>query len=474
MDRTRKVLWTRAANRCAICKQKLTMDPRHGGDRIALVGNECHIVATNRGGARSSGISRDGVDDYTNLILLCASHHKLVDDQPGTFTVDRLLQIKGDHERWVDEALDWRTAVPEDVWARILSETPLSEARDRPSVEDVERFAGGIGIFVRLTAELLRADEVVLFVRGDRLAWGVAYRHGQICVALGKRNGFRAGFDAIGDAPARERHIQSQLRTGQVTDPFDFTADRFSALTGRVQSSQAACFIRSADQGAEFAFYRGLGGVELGAGPPGTFRRAYASFARAQNRDITDLVGARLAAHYVAEIIHDDARRDALFANLAVVSVRRVIAAIGIKESLGEVGAIFDRHLRNRAYEGMLMLRVATVLPDNHALLVWATNHADSDAPDGLSSVLPDAGHRAVRDLARSVRLDEEDRADLGQAAYLGLTDLIELLRTLDEDEAPDALVELSFDLHDHWEWPELPVRILKLARQAKIEGLDG
>ena len=38
-------------------------------------------------------------DDYDNLMLLCQEHHRLIDQQPHRFTVERLRQMKADHER---------------------------------------------------------------------------------------------------------------------------------------------------------------------------------------------------------------------------------------------------------------------------------------------------------------------------------------------------------------------------------------
>lgn len=40
-------------------------------------------------------------DKYPNLILLCKTHHKQVDDQPAQYTVERLREIKAKHEREV-------------------------------------------------------------------------------------------------------------------------------------------------------------------------------------------------------------------------------------------------------------------------------------------------------------------------------------------------------------------------------------
>lgn len=76
------------------------------GQAPAVVGEECHIVSREASGPRSSlGISIDDVDAYPNLVLLCPVHHKLVDDNPGDFTVEFLLRLKDDHERFVSQLL---------------------------------------------------------------------------------------------------------------------------------------------------------------------------------------------------------------------------------------------------------------------------------------------------------------------------------------------------------------------------------
>ena len=54
------------------------------------------------GGSWDEGVA---VDSYENLILLCRVHHKTVDDQPNHYTVNRLRQIKSEHEEWVEERL---------------------------------------------------------------------------------------------------------------------------------------------------------------------------------------------------------------------------------------------------------------------------------------------------------------------------------------------------------------------------------
>src|SRR4051794_26506610 len=104
-DRDRKILWGRAGNRCAMCRRVLVAE-RTDGDPEAVVGDEAHIAARSPGGARYGECEAPIVDAYENRVLLCKVHHKIVDDQPGEYTVDRLHRIKADHEAWVDSTLE--------------------------------------------------------------------------------------------------------------------------------------------------------------------------------------------------------------------------------------------------------------------------------------------------------------------------------------------------------------------------------
>jgi hypothetical protein len=71
-----------------------------------VAGDEAHIIGEKPTAARGEfGMGRDDLDKYDNLILLCKVHHKLVDDQPKTYTVGRLREMKDRHERWVRETL---------------------------------------------------------------------------------------------------------------------------------------------------------------------------------------------------------------------------------------------------------------------------------------------------------------------------------------------------------------------------------
>ena len=107
---TKQLLWVRAAGRCAFvdCRANLILDAS-GDDPITRIADEAHIVAqAGDGGPRGAfavpGGDRDG---YGNLILLCPTHHRVVDRLRATWTVERLLQLKADHEAWVNAQLSW-------------------------------------------------------------------------------------------------------------------------------------------------------------------------------------------------------------------------------------------------------------------------------------------------------------------------------------------------------------------------------
>jgi hypothetical protein len=64
-----------------------------------LTGEVCHIKGARPGSARYDA-SQAGVERhaYANLILMCPTHHTVIDDDEETYTVERLCKIKGTHE----------------------------------------------------------------------------------------------------------------------------------------------------------------------------------------------------------------------------------------------------------------------------------------------------------------------------------------------------------------------------------------
>lgn len=109
---SRKALWGRSGNACAMqeCRRDLMprTDEATGGELAGagiLIGEEAHIRSSSPDGPRHDPAYGD-FDSYENLILLCPTHHTLVDKSGGAdWPVERLEQIKADHEAWVRSRL---------------------------------------------------------------------------------------------------------------------------------------------------------------------------------------------------------------------------------------------------------------------------------------------------------------------------------------------------------------------------------
>ncbi len=103
--KTRKILWSKSGNRCAICKKHLIQKFEINNSNF-IVGEECHIISSKEKGPRGNIKKMADYDDNSNLILLCANDHKLIDDFPETFTYEIIVNLKNNHEKWVENALE--------------------------------------------------------------------------------------------------------------------------------------------------------------------------------------------------------------------------------------------------------------------------------------------------------------------------------------------------------------------------------
>jgi hypothetical protein len=123
-DKSRKILWARSGNRCAICRVPLVVE-HTAQDPESVVGDECHIVSASRSGPRHDPeFPSDQFDALGNLILLCATHHKMVDDQQETYTAEVICSIKRNHEGWVENKLCDDTTPPPVRIRRIRQNIP--------------------------------------------------------------------------------------------------------------------------------------------------------------------------------------------------------------------------------------------------------------------------------------------------------------------------------------------------------------
>jgi hypothetical protein len=121
--RTLKMLWGRAAGRCAMpdCRVELILDDS-AYDPIAVIGEIAHVGASSDAGPRPSALRNlSARDEYNNLILLCRNCHAKIDGQPRRYSVEALHKLKADHEAWVRASLPERGRSPE-PWKVVILE----------------------------------------------------------------------------------------------------------------------------------------------------------------------------------------------------------------------------------------------------------------------------------------------------------------------------------------------------------------
>lgn len=89
-----KFLFARSSNRCTFPKCPAPL--AHSG---TLIGEICHIKGVRPGSARHDPYQSDADRHaYSNLILMCPTHHVVIDSDEVSYSVERLHEIKADHE----------------------------------------------------------------------------------------------------------------------------------------------------------------------------------------------------------------------------------------------------------------------------------------------------------------------------------------------------------------------------------------
>ncbi|MGD0027298.1 MAG: HNH endonuclease signature motif containing protein [Xanthobacteraceae bacterium] len=89
-----KKLFARSGNQCGFprCTAPMAIND-------TLLGEICHIKGRRPKSARYDPAQTPAERNaYANLILLCPTHHTVVDDDEEAYTVERLIKMKADHE----------------------------------------------------------------------------------------------------------------------------------------------------------------------------------------------------------------------------------------------------------------------------------------------------------------------------------------------------------------------------------------
>jgi hypothetical protein len=93
---TIKRLFALSGNQCAFPRCPLSLVEESIGK---VTGRICHIKARNVGGPRfDPNQTEEERHEFSNLLLLCSIHHDVIDSDPESYTVERLLEMKSKHE----------------------------------------------------------------------------------------------------------------------------------------------------------------------------------------------------------------------------------------------------------------------------------------------------------------------------------------------------------------------------------------
>jgi hypothetical protein len=128
--KTHKLLWGTSGSICARCGRRVIEDATLTDDP-SIVGEEAHIVSAKEDGPRyNDPLPMEKRDLYENLLVLCCTCHKIVDDQVNEYPADRLREMKQRHEADVKATLgdgdltkqrdDLLYAEYVDYWARAV------------------------------------------------------------------------------------------------------------------------------------------------------------------------------------------------------------------------------------------------------------------------------------------------------------------------------------------------------------------
>lgn len=107
-----KLLWSNAAGRCSFpdCNTKLSVEAA-GEGKSYTIGEMAHIKGHKKGSNRyDEEQSADERDSYDNLILLCPTHHTLIDkaENEDKYSVETLHEMKRKHESFISNQLSIR------------------------------------------------------------------------------------------------------------------------------------------------------------------------------------------------------------------------------------------------------------------------------------------------------------------------------------------------------------------------------
>jgi len=114
-----KLLFARSGNRCAFpkCTAPVALNE-------TLTGEVCHIKGVRPGSARHDPMQpSEERHQYQNLVLMCPTHHTVIDDDETSYTVERLQQMKREHEQGISPVSDAESSIVAQAFVQNVSST---------------------------------------------------------------------------------------------------------------------------------------------------------------------------------------------------------------------------------------------------------------------------------------------------------------------------------------------------------------
>lgn len=105
-DKDKKFLWGRSGNRCAFPECRVELAKEGSSGNKVIIGEMAHIKGENPTSARyDPNMCEKDRNGYENRILLCPTHHTLIDNDDQTYIAEKLFEMKREHEKMVRESL---------------------------------------------------------------------------------------------------------------------------------------------------------------------------------------------------------------------------------------------------------------------------------------------------------------------------------------------------------------------------------
>lgn len=122
---TLKTLWAASGNQCGYpdCDEEVA-----DTEQEIVIGEICHIRAQSEGGPRyDPDLTEDEIDTYSNLILLCPTHHTYIDKNPEEYPIEKL-------ERWKQQQ-EHQDSTDTELSDELLTELQLTGSKLETEVE---------------------------------------------------------------------------------------------------------------------------------------------------------------------------------------------------------------------------------------------------------------------------------------------------------------------------------------------------